>query len=87
MRHISERERKHYLRHIWARANEVFADRELADVMLHNFIYLMWLEESLKHLSVGQYEDVLSWLQFARARLDILRGKLPPVEALTSDSG
>lgn len=68
----SDNERKAYLRRLWAQANEVFGDRNVADWMVHAFVLFEFGEESTKDLSVVEYEELLSWLRWVQARMDML---------------
>jgi len=72
MKKPNNRERKNYLSRLWARARDVFGDRRIAEEMVHAFSWFEFGEESVKDLSIIEYESILSWLRWCQARIDML---------------
>jgi hypothetical protein len=72
MRKPDEKERLVYLKKVWARANEVFRDRKIAEAMVHAFAWFEMGEESVADLTIIEYESLLSWLRWCQARIDMI---------------
>lgn len=68
----TENERKIYLKKLWAQANELFSDRNLAEAMVHSFAWFEMGEESISDLTIIEYESILSWLQWCQMRIDMI---------------
>jgi hypothetical protein len=72
MRKLSERERKSYLKRLWAKAHDVFDNRDLAQALVHSFALFEFGEESVSDLTIVEYEGLFSWLKWCQTRIDLL---------------
>lgn len=61
------------LKKLWATAHDVFdGKRDLADALIHSFALFQFGEESVSDLTIVEYNELMSWLKWAQARIDIL---------------
>lgn len=60
------------MKQVWAKAHDVFGDRDLSDALVHSFALFEFGEESISHLTIVEYESLLSWLRQSQAKIDLL---------------